>query len=166
VSSGHSQPEHFAGNDALAVQEDQAMHRANELVFGISPAHDFRDRQFPQRCANDLGQVRASSSPFFSRRATKYSPLPSVSSAVAKAHAGRAHEAFECPGRFAGGVERTGNRRALLFQHAVGLAGGNPGDGQRQAARGGVGVQTLSAAANSCAVRAEKTASAKASDST
>jgi hypothetical protein len=40
-----------------AVQEDQAMHRANELVFGISPAHHFRDRQLPERLGNDVGQV-------------------------------------------------------------------------------------------------------------
>jgi len=52
------QPEDFSGNDVLAVQEDQAMYGANELVFGISPVHQFRDWQLPERLGNDIGQMQ------------------------------------------------------------------------------------------------------------
>jgi hypothetical protein len=134
------QPEDFSGNDVLAVQEDQAMHGANELVFGISPVHQFRDRQFPERLGNDVGQMPREFLALFLAPGDKVLALAvGRRRELFETHAGRAHEAFECLGRFAGGVEPTGNAGALLLQHAVRLAGSDSGDGQRQAARGGVG---------------------------
>jgi hypothetical protein len=116
------------------------MHRANELMFRISPAHDFRDRQLAQGVRNDLGQVLVE---FLARLLAARDKVLALAVGdllqLRKADARRAHEAFEGPGRLAGGVEGAGHRRALLFQHAVGLAPGNPGDGQRQTARCGVG---------------------------
>jgi hypothetical protein len=38
------------------VQLDQTVHRAHELVVGIAPAHDLRDRQFLQRVGDDAGE--------------------------------------------------------------------------------------------------------------
>ncbi|KFB74249.1 MAG: hypothetical protein AW09_000468 [Candidatus Accumulibacter phosphatis] len=133
------QPEDFTGKDALAVQENQSMHGADELVFGISPAHQFRDWQFPERLGNDVGQVQSEFLALFLAPGNEVFALAvSRRRELVETHAGRTHEALECPGRFACGVQRTGNAGALLFQYAVGLPGGNPGDGQCQAAWGGV----------------------------
>jgi hypothetical protein len=134
------QPEHLAGNDTVAMQEDQAMHRAHELVLGVAPAHHFWNRQLAQRLRDDLGQVRRELLALLFASGNEVLAL-AVSHLVqlCESHAGSAHEALEGFGRFAGCVERTGNRRALLFQHAVGLPVGNPGDRQREPPRRGVG---------------------------
>jgi hypothetical protein len=50
------QAQHLTGHDTLAMQHDQAMHRAHELYIGVAPAHHLRDRQFFQRVGNDLAE--------------------------------------------------------------------------------------------------------------
>jgi hypothetical protein len=161
------QAEHLAGDDARTMQQDQAMHRANELVFRIAPAHDFRDRQLAQRLRDDLGQVRSRvPRPAFAAGDKVLALAVGHLLQLRKADAGRAHEAFEGPGRLAGGVEGAGHRRALLFQHAVGLAPGNPGDGQRQTARCGVGCADAVRGSKLLRRQGGENASAKASDST
>jgi hypothetical protein len=61
-------PSTSPGTTRAAMQQDQAMHRAHELMFAVSPAHQLRDRQLLQRVRDDLGQVLVEfGSPGFSR---------------------------------------------------------------------------------------------------
>ena len=50
------QPEQFARHQTITVQHDEPMYRTNELVIGITPAHQFGDRQLFQCVGDDAGE--------------------------------------------------------------------------------------------------------------
>jgi hypothetical protein len=98
------------------VQQDQAVHRAHELVFGIAPAHDLRDRQLLQRLGDDLGEMRVERLARFSLAGNEILGLAvaRLVQLVEVTPAARMKPS-SAPRRLAGRVERAGYRRALSF---------------------------------------------------
>jgi len=134
-----AQAKHFSRNDALAMQADQAVHRADELMIGITPAHQLGNRQLAHRLRDDFAKtgvyiltlLRPPCEEVLAFRFAR--PLQ-----LGKRNPGRPHETLECPGGPPFAIDRPGDRRSLLFDHSLGLALADPGDRNGEAARSGV----------------------------
>ncbi len=112
VAAGQAQ--YIGQHHALAVQDDQPVHRTHELMLGIAPAHQLRHRQLFQCLRHDVLQI------LIQRLALLFDARRKVLR-LAVAHAlqlgqcdvGRAHETFQRLGRLAFGIQARSHRRSL-----------------------------------------------------
>ena len=132
--------EYFAGDDTVAVQQDQAVYRADKLHVRVAPAHELRDWQFFQRLRDDFGQVGIERFAFLFKAGDEVLGFTVAGFLqLLEADARRAHESFERLGRLAFRVDAASHGRTFLLDDAIGLLRGDLADQQGQTAWRGIG---------------------------